>query len=205
MTERLLTIYNDIINDDDINQVTDYFNNKCYLLKSDFGKLVGYFIQQATVNHTYILDIIFSSKKFADNANCVDKYGEPIVNCLLYALGAKQNKDYYFNLLSNPNIPLRWDMISGSLDSPLHVMASLCDNYGKELTLQLFELAKKHNVNPLSRNDADINAMQLIRYDNVGDNLTDEDRNDLIAVLDKMSQNFVINIENATYVTSDAS
>ena len=204
MTERLLTIYNDIINDEDIKQVTDYFNNKCWLTKSDFGKLVGYFIQQATVQHTYILDIIFSSKKFAENADCVDKYGEPIVNCLLYALGGKHNKDYYFNLLSNPNIPFKWDAISGSLDTPLHVIAGLCDSYGKELTLQLFELAKEHGINPLDRNDADVNPMQIIRYDETGDNLTYEDRNDLVMTLERMSQSFVINVENAAYCAVEA-
>lgn len=198
MEERLLNIYNDIIADENIDQIKEYFKSRCYLINKDFGKLVSHFVEHATPEHYHILDIIFHSEKFAKENTCCDRFGEPILHVILYALAAKSDKEYWKNLLFDETIPWNWMMYSQSIENSLHIIAALCDSFGKDLTNELVDLCIKNDVCPLDRNDADTNAIEIFKYD-VSDGLTEEDRNEIVLKLDEFSKTFTIEIPSATY------
>lgn len=204
MEERLLNIYNGVMEDNDLDQVSTYFNDRCYLIKKDFGLLVSHFIETSNVEMMPILNIIFNSKKFKDQSDCCDKYGEPIVHLIIYTIAGKLhhggNVDYLMSLLKDPNLPLRWNLNSESLDSPLHVIASECETLGSDLTWELLTLALQKGCNPLCKNDADLTAMQILRYDILEDNvISDEERNEMIKVLEKNVKKHMITISSKIY------
>ena len=201
MEERLLNIYNGIMEDDDLGQVAEYFNNRCYLTKKDFGLLVSHFLTNSSMETKPILDIIFNSKKFKDMNTCCDKYGEPMVNCLIYDIANNpNNNEVLISIIKDENIPLNWNMRSESLDSPLHVIASTCEDLGIDLTWDLLKLAMKHNCNPLDKNDADMTAMQIFRYDVINTDVVNEDiRNEFIKFIEKAISKQTIKITAAAY------
>lgn len=199
MDERLINIYTDIMNDDNVEQIKEYFEKRCYLTTPDFGKLVAYFVENITDDKIHILDIIFHSAKFKEKNTCCDRFGEPILHCILYAIAAKKNKDYYIGLLFDKTIPWNWMMYSGSIENSLHIIASLCDTYGMELTKALVELALENEVCPLDRNDANINPMEIFRYDHVEDGLTEDERLEIVNILEDSLDYFLIELQSDIY------
>lgn len=204
MEERLLNIYNGVMEDNDLNQVSTYFNDRCYLIKKDFGLLLSHFIETSSIDMMPILNIIFKSKKFRDQNDCCDKYGEPMVHLIIYTMAGKlhhgANIDYLMEILNDDDIPLKWNLNSESLDSPLHVIASECETLGPELTWKLLKLAIEKGCNPLCKNDADLTAMQILRYDILEDNvISDEERNEMIKFLEKQIKKHIITISSSVY------
>ena len=202
MEERLLNIYKGIMEDDDLGQVEAYFNNRCYLTIKDFGLLLSHFLTNSTSETKPILDIIFKSKKFKDMNACCDKFGEPIVNCLIYDMAtAKPSKKAMLrSIIMDEDIPLKWNVHSESLDSPLHVIASTCEDLGLDITWDLLALAMKNNCNPLDKNDANMTAMQIFRYDVINTDMISEDmRNEFIKFIEKGINKQMIKIKADAY------
>ena len=199
MEQRLINIYNDIINDENLEQVKDYFNQKCYLTNLDFGKLVAYFVENCPEDKVHLLDIIFHSQKFKEKNTCYDRFGEPIVHCILYAIAAKTNKDYFIGLLFDKTVPWNWMMYSGSIENSLHIIASLCDTYGKTLTHSLVDLAIENGVCPIDRNDSNISPIEIFKYDHVEEGLTEEERNEIIVKLESSLEEFTITLASDIY------
>ena len=66
-------------------EIEEYFNNKCYLSKTEFGEVINSLIMSFS-NDT--LKTVFASKKFSEHSDCLNEYGEPIVHAILYAVKA---------------------------------------------------------------------------------------------------------------------
>ena len=186
-----------------LEEVKEFFNNKCIFSAKEFGEVVNEFIIQP--NHD-ILRVILSSKKFKEHNTCVNEYGEPIVQAILYAIQAvcesdeipeirKLNfKESLYNILIEEN-NLNWNLTDINIDNPLHIILSLIKCFSYEELLTLIDIALKNDINPLNKNCLNQNAIDVVMefgYD-------EKQKQTIIAKLATASDKFIIEVKSSAY------
>lgn len=186
-----------------LEEVKEYFNDKCVFSTKEFGEVVNEFIIQP--NHD-ILRVILSSKKFKEHNACVNEYGEPIVQAILYAIQAvcesddipeirKLNfKESLYNILIEEN-NLNWNLTDINIDNPLHIILSLINCFSYEELLTLIDIALKNDINPLNKNCLNQNAIDVVMefgYD-------EKQKQTIIAKLATASDKFIIEVKSSAY------
>lgn len=186
-----------------LEEVKEFFNNKCIFSAKEFGEVVNEFIIQP--NHD-ILRVILSSKKFKEHNTCVNEYGEPIVQAILYAIQAvcesdeipeirKLNfKESLYNILIEEN-NLNWNLTDINIDNPLHIILSLIKCFSYEELLTLIDIALKNDINPLNKNCLNQNAIDVVMefgYD-------EKQKQTIVAKLATASDKFIIEVKSSAY------
>lgn len=186
-----------------LEEVKEYFNDKCFFSTKEFGEVVNEFIIQP--NHD-ILRVILSSKKFKEHNNCINEYGEPIVQAILYAIQAvcesdeipeirKLNfKESLYNILIEEN-NLNWNLTDINIDNPLHVILSLVNVFNNDELLELIDISLKNGINPLNKNCLNQNAIDVIMEFGFNEN----QKQSIITKLATASDKFIIEVKSSAY------
>lgn len=186
-----------------LEEVKEYFNDKCFFSTKEFGEIVNEFIIQP--NHD-ILRVILSSKKFKEHNNCINEYGEPIVQAILYAIQAvceseeiseirKLNfKESLYNILIEEK-NLNWTLTDINIDNPLHVILSLVNVFNNDELLELIDISLKNGINPLNKNCLNQNAIDVIMEFGFNEN----QKQSIITKLATASDKFIIEVKSSAY------
>lgn len=193
----------EIKEDMSLGEVKEYFNDKCYFTTKEFGEVVNEFIIQP--NHD-ILKIILSSKKFKEHNDCINEYGEPVVQAILFAIQAvcdsdeipeirKLNfKESLYNILVEEK-NLNWKMTDDNIENPLHVILSLIGYFTFDEILTLIDISLSNGINPLNKNCLNQNAIDII----MDFNCDDKQKNHIITKLATASDKFIIEVKSSAY------
>lgn len=185
-------------------EIKEYFDNKCYFSKDDFGEVISEFMIKN--NHT-ILKIILKSKKFTECNDCINEYGEPVIQAILYTIQAvysseeiaNDRKRYFkeslLSILFDESINFNWNIVDRNNENPLHVILAMQEYFSYSEIYKLVNLAINNGVNPLNKNCVDDNSFDVIfnlDYSNV-------ERNTLIKKMASVVDNFMIEVKSEAY------
>jgi hypothetical protein len=195
--DKLKALYEDIVNGTlSLEVIKEMFNGyQCYMSKNEFGALVTDLIGE--VDFTIIKEILKSRKgKLYDDYK--DEYGEPIVNILILTVAfLKENFDKYkeglFELLEDEEVELKWGQVNNNIESTLHIVCFLSNVFNKDDLIRFINILKKHNYNPLNRDDMHRNSIEVFKYRNT---YSSEDEKEVVDILEEMANNFVIEVNN---------
>lgn len=185
-------------------EIEEYFNDKCYLIKSEFGLLLGEFIYCA--NHD-ILKIILSSKKFKDNKDCMCEYGGPVVQSLLYAVNGVYAVDTLsderklsfkrsiLSILCDSAFDLDWNLLDDDSDNVLHIILGLTEVFTFDEIEMLAKIALSKNIRPMNKNGNGYSSFDFV----VDGNYSDEDKKTLLNMFIEYNNDNVMEISSIAY------
>ena len=194
--EKYQKLYDDIVeNKMTIDEVKELFNSyQFYIPKDDFGTLISDLIGE--VDFSIIREILMSRKgKLYDDYK--DGYGEPIVHILILQTTLhkkfEEMKEGLFNLLEDDEVPLKWGTVNNNLENTLHIICFLSNYYTKDDFIRLLNILKKHNFNPLNRDDLHRNAIEVFKLRNP---FSKSDVAEIVNMLEEMTEQFTIEVNN---------
>lgn len=186
-------------------EIEEYFNNKCYLSKSEFGEVVNNLIMSFS-NDT--LQTVFASKKFREYSDCLNEYGEPIVHAILYAVKAicesdeidemhkLHFKESMINILLDEAFPFQWIMTDYfESNNPLHIVSTMTDWLTVDELNKFIDKLLSNGINPLNKNYKEKTAIDIL----MESSLNEEAKNTIISNLAKESDKFIIEISENCY------
>lgn len=185
-------------------EAEEYFNNRCYLAKSEFGFLVGEFIYYT--NHD-ILKIILSSKKFKENKDCICEFGDPVVQSLLYAINGVYQvetlsderklafKRSVISILCDSAFDLDWNILDSESNNALQTILGLTEVMTFDEIETLAKIALSKNIKPINKNGNGDSSFDFIAYGNY----SDEDKKSLVSLLMEYHNDKVIEISSLAY------
>ena len=187
-------------------EIEEYFNNKCYLSKSEFGEAINSLIMSFSND---ILKIVFASKKFNEYSDCLNEYGEPIVHAILYAVKAicESNKideihklhfkESMINILFDEAFPFQWRMTDYyEANNPLHIVSTMTDWLTIDELNKFIDKFLASGINPLNKNYKEKTAIEIL----MNSSLDETTKNKIISILAKESDKFIIEISENCYV-----
>lgn len=200
-------IVNDIKTKMTHSEIEDYFNNKCYFSKSEFGEVINEFI--VFPNHD-ILKIILSSKKYKEHIDCLNEYGEPTIHAMLYAIQAVYSvkeleyrresfKSSIISILLDDHFQFNWKLLDQYFDNVLHIIFSM-DSISTEEIEKLCNRAIQFGVNPLNRNISNDNAFDVLLQSKQNPTFI----NHMIGKLGIESDKYIIEIKENAYNENEA-
>lgn len=208
MTPYVKSILDKVKNEMTLAEIKEYFDNKCFLNKDEFGEIVGELVM--TSSQYNILSLVLKSKTFEKYNDCSDVYGEPIVQSILYTIQAvfqvdeleietkEKIKNELLNILFDEEIPFIWDLVDCSLNNLMHTALTMGNCITPDEFIKLLNIAIMNNINPLNKNSDDINAIDLvsnIQYKGI-------DKTKLLSHLARISDKYLIEINSKIYENS---
>ena len=195
--EKLKKLYNDIVDGTlSLEVIKEMFNGyQCYMSKNDFGALVSDLVGE--VDFKIIKEIINSRKgKLYDDYK--DEYGEPFLHIFILTVAfLKANFEEYkeglFKFLEDEEVELKWGEVNNNIENGLHIVCFLSNVYDKNDLIRFINIFKKHNYNPLNRDDMHRNAIEVFKLRNT---YSSEDEQEVINMLEEMTNDFVIEVNN---------
>lgn len=186
-------------------EIEEYFNNKCYLSKSEFGELINNLIVSFS-NDT--LKTVFSSKKFKEFSDCTNEYGEPMVHAILYAVKAicesdeideihkLHFKESMINILLDEAFPFQWRMTDYyEANNPFHIISAMTDWLTVDELNKFIDKLLSNGINPLNRNYEEKTAIEIL----MESSLDETEKNKIISNLAQESDKFIIEISENCY------
>lgn len=186
-------------------EIEEYFNNKCYLSKSEFGELINNLIVSFSDD---TLKTVFSSKKFKEFSDCTNEYGEPMVHAILYAVKAICESDeideihkLYFkesmiNILLDEAFPFQWRMTDYyEANNPFHIISAMTDWLTVDELNKFIDKLLSKGINPLNRNYEEKTAIEIL----MESSLDETEKNKIISNLAQESDKFIIEISENCY------
>lgn len=197
VNEKIKKLYDDIVGGNiTIDEIKELFNSyQCYMPKDDYGKLLSELIGK--VDFKIIKEILKSRKGKLFN-DFKDEYGEPIVNMLILQTIFDEKyetiKEGLFDILTDEEDDyLKWDLVNNNFENALHVVCFLSNCLSKEDFLKFLNILKKHNFNPLNRDELGRNAIDNF---NLRNKFSKKDKTEIINILEEMSNNFTFEVDN---------
>lgn len=185
-------------------EVEEYFNEKCYLSKSDFGLLLSEFIYYT--NHD-ILKIILSSKKFKDNKDCVCEFGSPVVQAMIYAVTAVYAVDTLsderklsfkrsiISILSDSAFDLNWNLLDDESNNTLHSALAFTEVFTFDEIETMAKIALSKGIRPINKNGNGDSSFDFAVYGN----FSEEDKKRLMNMLTEQNIDDVMEISSLAY------
>lgn len=187
-------------------EIEEYFNNKCYLSKTEFGEVINSLIMSFS-NDT--LKTVFASKKFSEHSDCLNEYGEPIVHAILYAVKAicesdeideihkLHYKESMINILLDESFPFQWRMTDyHEANNPLHIVSTMTDWLTVDELNKFIDKFLSNGINPLNKNYEEKTAIEILMKSSLDETV----KNKIISNLAQESDKFMIEISENCYV-----
>lgn len=186
-------------------EIEEYFNKKCYLSKNEFGEVLNALI--LSYNHD-ALKIALASKKFKDNVDVQNQYGEPIVHAMLYAIRDVCNSDEIsephkvqfkaslFEILNDTSFNFNWNLTDYfEANNPLHIIALMTEWMTIDEITRFVQICLDQSINPLNKNYNHNSPIELF----LASNIDAEQKNSLVKNLAQVSDKYLIEITENSY------
>lgn len=187
-----------------LDEIKDYFDNRCYMSKAELGEVINDFLYFPRYE---ILKVILSSKKFKENTDCSIWDGEPLVQAIMYVIQVICDsedipldrridiRNELVDILTDSTFNLRWDINDSNAENPLHVALQTMNYLTYEQVVKIINVCLEKEINPLNRNIFNQNAFDMLfDFD-----YPIERKEELMKLMGRECDKYVINVREEAY------